>query len=66
MRGGGRVLIVEDNATNRDLLVRMLARQGLATTVAEDGAWALFESSTGSWATASWRPSRGATRPISE
>ena len=35
------VLIVDDNATNRDLLVRMLARPGLVTAVAEDGEQAL-------------------------
>ena len=32
-----RVLIVEDNAENRDMLSRRLARRGFAVTVAEDG-----------------------------
>jgi adenylate cyclase len=36
-----RVLIVDDDAANRDLLVRMLERQRLATVVAEDGEQAL-------------------------
>ena len=41
MTGRARVLIVDDDATNRDLLVRMLERHGLATAVAEDGDQAL-------------------------
>jgi CheY-like chemotaxis protein len=32
-----RVLIVEDNAENRDMLSRRLARRGYAVAVAEDG-----------------------------
>jgi CheY-like chemotaxis protein len=32
-----RVLIVEDNVENRDMLARRLTRRGYAVTVAEDG-----------------------------
>jgi adenylate cyclase len=39
--GRARVLIVDDDATNRDLLVRLVERQGLAAAVAEDGERAL-------------------------
>jgi CheY-like chemotaxis protein len=34
----GRILIVDDNASNRDLLSRRLAREGYRVTTAEDGA----------------------------
>ncbi len=39
--GGGRVLVVDDNAVNRDVLSRRLARDGYAVTLAADGAEAL-------------------------
>ena len=38
---GGRVLVVEDDAATRDLLRDMLAREGCAVDVAEDGMAAL-------------------------
>ena len=38
---GGRVLVVDDNATNRDLLSRRLARDGHTVSQAADGAEAL-------------------------
>ncbi len=34
---GRRILLVEDNAFNADMLSRRLARLGMAVTVAEDG-----------------------------
>jgi adenylate cyclase len=37
----GRVLVVDDNETNRDLLFRRLTRQGYEVAVAEDGRRAL-------------------------
>ncbi len=37
----GTLLIVDDNATNRDLLARRLAREGFTVVVAESGARAL-------------------------
>jgi class 3 adenylate cyclase/CheY-like chemotaxis protein len=37
----GRVLVVDDNEANRDLLARRVRRQGHAVTVAEDGVQAL-------------------------
>ena len=36
-----RILVVDDNASNRDLLSRRLAREGYQATTAEDGAVAL-------------------------
>ena len=38
---GGRVLVVDDNEVNRDVLSRRLARDGYAVTLAADGAEAL-------------------------
>jgi adenylate cyclase len=38
---GGRILIVDDNDVNRDMLSRRLVRQGFAVTAAEDGERAL-------------------------
>ena len=38
---GARILVVDDNETNRDLLSRRLARQGYQVTLAHDGAEAL-------------------------
>jgi sigma-B regulation protein RsbU (phosphoserine phosphatase) len=38
---GGRVLVVDDNEVNRDVLSRRLAREGYAVTLAADGAEAL-------------------------
>lgn len=40
----GRVLIADDNASNRDLLTRMLAQHGFITCVATDGPAALAEA----------------------
>jgi class 3 adenylate cyclase len=40
-QGGGRVLVVEDNETNRDLLQRRLERDGHRVSAAENGAEAL-------------------------
>jgi adenylate cyclase len=39
--GSSRILVVDDNASNRDLLSRRLAREGYQATTAEDGAAAL-------------------------
>jgi class 3 adenylate cyclase len=39
----GRILIVDDNASNRDLLSRRLAREGYLTTTAEDAAAAFAQ-----------------------
>lgn len=39
--GEGRVLVVDDNSVNRDLLARGLARAGYMVATAEDGAGAL-------------------------
>jgi class 3 adenylate cyclase len=39
----GRILIVDDNASNRDLLSRRLAREGYRTTTAEDAAAAFAQ-----------------------
>ena len=36
-----RILLVEDNAMNRDMLMRRLARKGYEVLVAEDGAQAV-------------------------
>ncbi|MEO1081539.1 MAG: response regulator [Pseudomonadota bacterium] len=41
MTGGRRLLLVEDNELNRDMLSRRLGRAGFSTTIAEDGAQAL-------------------------
>ena len=38
---GAEILVVDDNASNRDVLARRLAREGHAVTTAEDGAAAL-------------------------
>ena len=38
---GGRVLLVEDNAVNRMIALRLLEKMGVAVDVAEDGAQAL-------------------------
>jgi diguanylate cyclase (GGDEF)-like protein len=43
--GAGRLLIVEDDAANRNLLRRRLARSGYAVDVAEDGPAALHKIS---------------------
>ena len=40
-RGGGRILVVDDNASNRDLLLRRLAREGHAAIEAASGRAAL-------------------------
>src|SRR5262245_66696858 len=37
----GRILVVDDNETNRDLLCRRLEREGLTATAARDGREAL-------------------------
>jgi PAS domain S-box-containing protein len=42
---GGRVLIVDDSASNRDLLTRMLSQNGFVTTAVGDGPSALAEAS---------------------
>lgn len=41
LSGGGVVLVVDDDAGNRDLLARRLARQGFEVLTAEDGTQAL-------------------------
>ncbi|MEL7045040.1 MAG: response regulator [Pseudomonadota bacterium] len=41
MTSGRRLLLVEDNELNRDMLSRRLGRAGFSTTIAEDGAQAL-------------------------
>ena len=38
---GGRILIVDDNELNRDMLARRLAKRGYDTTMAESGEEAL-------------------------
>ena len=43
----GRILVVDDQPTNRDVLVRRLNRHGLQTSVAENGAVALSMVETG-------------------
>ncbi|MET0533915.1 MAG: response regulator, partial [Steroidobacter sp.] len=43
---GGRVLLVEDNAVNRQLATRLLATMGLHPTIAVDGAEGLDKVST--------------------
>ena len=40
-RGGGRILVVDDNEMNRDLLSRRLRQQGHTVSVAENGRQAL-------------------------
>ncbi len=40
-RGRGKLLVVDDNALNRDLLVRHLEREGHTVSLAEDGRRAL-------------------------
>ena len=42
----GRILLVDDNASNRDLLSRRLVREGYEVTAAEDGAAALALAGT--------------------
>jgi class 3 adenylate cyclase len=37
----GHILVVDDNASNRDLLIRRLSRKGYRVTTAEDGASAI-------------------------
>jgi adenylate cyclase len=39
--GSSRILVVDDNASNRDLLLRRLVREGYCVTAAENGAAAL-------------------------
>ncbi|MEM6774549.1 MAG: response regulator [Pseudomonadota bacterium] len=41
MTRGQRLLLVEDNELNRDMLSRRLCRAGFSTTIAEDGEQAL-------------------------
>lgn len=41
MTRGQRLLLVEDNELNRDMLSRRLGRAGFSTTIAEDGEQAL-------------------------
>ncbi|MEE4279282.1 MAG: response regulator [Halieaceae bacterium] len=41
MTAPARLLLVEDNELNRDMLSRRLGRAGFATTIAEDGEQAL-------------------------
>jgi adenylate cyclase len=41
VEGEGRILVVDDNAMNRDLLLRQLARNGYIVDTAEDGVQAL-------------------------
>jgi adenylate cyclase len=41
IEGEGRILVVDDNAMNRDLLLRQLARSGYIVDTAEDGVEAL-------------------------
>jgi two-component system, cell cycle response regulator DivK len=38
VRSGAKILLVEDNEMNRDMLSRRLARKGYAVVIAEDGA----------------------------
>lgn len=45
-RGGGRILVVDDNASNRDLLLRRLSREGHAAIEAASGHAALEALST--------------------
>lgn len=45
----GRILVVDDQPANRDVLVRRLQRNGLQTSVAENGAEALSLIGTGSY-----------------
>lgn len=45
----GRILVVDDQPTNRDVLVRRLQRNGLQTSVAENGAVALSMVDTGAF-----------------
>ncbi len=42
MSDGQRLLLVEDNELNRDMLSRRLGRAGFSTTIAEDGERALI------------------------
>lgn len=46
---GARILVVEDNAFNADMLVRRLARRGFEMRVAGDGQVAIDEATT-------WQP----------
>lgn len=45
----GRILVVDDQPTNRDVLVKRLHRNGLQTSVAENGAVALSMVETGAF-----------------
>ena len=45
-RGGARLLLVEDNASNREVAMELLQGVGLAVDVAEDGAQALEKART--------------------
>lgn len=45
----GRILVVDDQPTNRDVLVRRLHRNGLQTSMAENGAEALSMVETGAF-----------------
>jgi CheY-like chemotaxis protein len=47
---GARVLLVEDNAVNRELAVDLLEDVGLAVEVAEDGAQAVRKAREGAYA----------------
>ncbi len=47
--GKGRILIVEDNPVNREVLVRIVERAGLSYDVAEDGVEALDRLAEGSF-----------------
>lgn len=48
-RAGGRILVVDDNAGNRDMLSRRLEREGYFVDTAEDGRQALEKLETGSF-----------------
>jgi adenylate cyclase len=48
-RAGGRILVVDDNAGNRDMLSRRLEREGYSVEAAEDGRQALEKLETGSF-----------------
>jgi len=48
-RAGGRILVVDDNAGNRDMLSRRLEREGYSVDTAEDGRQALEKLETGSF-----------------
>jgi adenylate cyclase len=46
---GGRILVVDDNAGNRDMLSRRLEREGYSVDTAEDGRQALLKLEAGSF-----------------